>query len=41
MLRFLFKSLLAILILGILIISLVTLYLVPNLPDVDTLRDVA
>jgi len=40
MLRFLSKSLLGIFILGTLLIVLATLYIVPDLPDIDILRDV-
>jgi len=40
MLRFLFHALLGMLVLGLLCLALIMLYVVPGLPEIDTLRDV-
>ncbi len=40
MLRFLFNSLLAIMVLGIVIVVTVSIYVVPKLPNIETLKDV-
>lgn len=40
MLRFLFNSLLALMVLGIVIVVTVSLYVVPKLPNIETLKDV-
>lgn len=40
MLRFLFNSLLALMVLGIVIVVTVSLYVVPRLPNIETLKDV-
>ena len=39
MLRFIFNFLLSIMVLGILTVVIVSWYIVPGLPDIDTLRD--